>query len=44
LKSVLYPKEKIKTIERLILATKPTYKNPIDILEEIIKDADLDNL
>lgn len=44
LKSVLYPKEKIEIVERLILATKPDYKEPIDILEEIIKDADLDNL
>jgi uncharacterized protein len=44
LKSILYPKEKIKIIERLILATKPDYKTPIDILEKVIKDADLDNL
>ncbi len=44
LKSILYPKEKIEIIERLILATKPDYKNPVDILEEVIKDADLDNL
>jgi predicted RNA binding protein YcfA (HicA-like mRNA interferase family) len=36
--------KKIKTIERLILATKPSYTKPIDILEKIIKDADLDNL
>lgn len=44
LTSILYPEEKIKIIERLILATRPSYKNPKDILEEIIKDADLDNL
>ena len=44
LKSILYPEEKIKTIERLILATKPNYQNPRDIYEKIIKDADLDNL
>ena len=44
LKSILYPEEKIKIIERLILATKPSYKKPKDILEKIIKDADLDNL
>jgi len=44
LKSILYPNNKIKIIERIILATKPSYKNPIDILEKIIKDADLDNL
>ncbi len=44
LKSVLYPKDKIKFVEKLILATIPTYKNPIDIYEKIIKDADMDNL
>lgn len=44
LKSILYPKEKIKIIENLILATDPDYKNPKNILEKIIKDADLDNL
>ncbi len=44
LNSILYSKEKIKVIERLILATNTDYKNPIDILEKIIKDADLDNL
>jgi len=41
---VLYPKDKIKFVEKLILATIPTYKNPIDIYEKIIKDADMDNL
>ena len=44
LKSILYPMEKIDIVERLIMATKPDYRTPIDILEEIIKDADLDNL
>jgi len=44
LKSILYPEEKIKLIERIILATKPSYKTPVDIYEKIIKDADLDNL
>jgi len=44
LKSILYPQNRIKTIERLILATDPDYKTPIDIYEKIIKDADMDNL
>jgi len=44
LRWILYPEEKIKEIERIILATRPNYKNPVDILEKIIKDADLDNL
>ncbi len=44
LKSMLYPEEKIKIIERIIMATIPTYSEPKDILEEIIKDADLDYL
>ncbi|MCH2188519.1 HD domain-containing protein [Candidatus Gracilibacteria bacterium] len=44
LKSVLYPNDKIELIESLILATDPEYKNPKNILEKIIKDADLDNL
>jgi hypothetical protein len=41
---MLYPVDKISIVERLILATKPSYQNPIDIYEKIIKDADLDNL
>jgi predicted RNA binding protein YcfA (HicA-like mRNA interferase family) len=41
---MLYPEEKIAIIERLILATDPNYTTPKDILEKIIKDADLDNL
>lgn len=44
LKSILYPSKKIKIIERLILATDPDYKTPIDLYEQIIKDADMDNL
>lgn len=44
LKTTLYSKKNIKTIKRLILATKPSYKTPVDLLEKIIKDADLDNL
>lgn len=44
LKSILYPEDKIKLIERLILATIPDYKTPVDIYEKIIKDADMDNL
>lgn len=44
LKSILYPEERIVIIERLILATIPDYKKPIDILEKIIIDSDLDNL
>jgi len=44
LKSILYPENKIKIIERLILATDPEYKETKDIYEKIIKDADMDNL
>lgn len=44
LKSMLYPEENIKIIEKVIMATMPSYKNPKNILEEIIKDADLDYL
>lgn len=44
LKTMLYPEEKIEIIERIILATDPDYKNPQNIYEAIIKDADLDNL
>lgn len=43
LKTNLYPEEKIRKIEGLILATAPSHE-PQDILEKIIKDADLDNL
>ena len=43
LKSMLYPEEKIRTIEKIILATKLD-ATPSNIYEEIIKDADLDNL
>jgi hypothetical protein len=41
---MLYPDEKIEIIEKIIMATIPTYKNPKNILEKIIKDADLDYL
>ena len=44
LKTVIYPKEKVKIIRNLILATSPKYKNPKNILEKIIKDSDMDNL
>lgn len=44
LKSILYPMEKIKIIEEMILATDPKYTKPKNIYEEIIKDADMDNL
>ena len=44
LKSILYDVEKIKKVEELILSTKPSYKKPKNLLEKIIKDADLDNL
>lgn len=44
LKSMLYDEDKIKLIEQIILSTDPKYKTPKNILEEIIKDADLDNL
>ena len=38
-----YPEEKIKKVEETILATIPT-SSPKNMLEKIIKDADLDNL
>ena len=44
LKSILYPNDKINLIEKIILATDPAYKNPKNYYEEIIKDADMDNL
>ena len=44
LKTILYPKDKIEKVERLILATSPYYTEPSDLLESIIKDADLDNI
>ena len=43
LKSILYPEDKIETIEKVILATKLDAQ-PTNIYEEIIKDSDLDNL
>ena len=39
--SIGYPESKIKTVERIILATDPSYSPPKDIFEEIIKDADI---
>ena len=44
LKSIMYPEDRIQIIERLILATDPNYREPKDILEKVIKDADMDNL
>lgn len=44
LKSILYPDDKIELIENIILATDPLYKDPKNYYEEIIKDADMDNL
>lgn len=38
-----YPKESIDTVKRLIMATKIPYQ-PVDVLEEVICDADLSHL
>jgi len=43
LKTILYSEEKIKIIENIILATKPETQ-PKNLLQKIIKDADMDNL
>jgi HD superfamily phosphodiesterase len=43
LKTMLYPEEKIKIIQKIILATQP-WQEPKNLLEKIIKDADMDNL
>jgi len=43
LRTILYPSKKIEIIENIILATIPDRK-PDNLLEEIIKDADMDNL
>jgi predicted metal-dependent HD superfamily phosphohydrolase len=43
LKSVLYSEDKINKIEELIIATIYT-RNPENLLESIIRDADTDNL
>jgi HD superfamily phosphodiesterase len=43
LRTILYPDEKIKIIQNIILATTPG-KEPKTFLEKIIKDADMDNL
>jgi hypothetical protein len=44
LRSILYPTHKIEKIQEIIIATNPDYKKPKDIYEEIIKDADMDNI
>ncbi len=43
LRSILYTEEKIKLVEKLIIATIYT-RVPQDLLESIIRDADTDNL
>jgi len=43
LRTILYPEDKIKIIQEIILATQPSAK-PDTLLEKIIKDADMDNL
>lgn len=43
LRTILYPDDKIRIIQEIILATSPTVK-PNNLLEKIIKDADMDNL
>jgi len=43
LRTVLYPEEKIRRIQELIMATDPEVE-PQNLLEKIIKDADMDNL
>lgn len=43
LKTILYPEDRIEIIQNIILATNPNEK-PNNLLEEIIKDADMDNL
>lgn len=43
LKSVLYPTEKIKKVQELIISTIYT-REPENLLESIIRDADTDNL
>jgi predicted metal-dependent HD superfamily phosphohydrolase len=44
LKNMLYSDEKIEKVEWLIMATDPKFKKPRSISEQIIKDADLDNI
>ena len=44
LKTIEYSEQKIEQVERLIIATDPDYSEPKNILEQIIKDADLNNL
>lgn len=44
LRSIIYPEDKIKIIENIIIATDPNKKITNNIYEKIVKDADLDNL
>jgi len=44
LKWIFYSEERIKKIQRIILATDPDYKKGVDVYEKIIKDSDMDNL
>lgn len=44
LKTIGYPEDKIHKIETLIIATDPDYREPKNLLEKIIKDADLNNV
>lgn len=43
LKTILYPEDKIEIIQNIIMATDPQAE-PQNLLEKIIKDADMDNL
>lgn len=43
LRTILYPEDKIEIIQNIILATRPSAE-PQNLLERIIKDADMDNL
>lgn len=43
LEGIEYPRDQIETVKRCVLATLPTHE-PEDLLEKIIRDADLSNL
>ena len=43
LRTILYPEEDIKIVQSIIIATEPDWQ-PQSLLEQIIKDADMDNL
>ena len=43
LRTILYPEEDIKIVQSIIIATEPD-RQPQSLLEQIIKDADMDNL